>query len=54
MEVAYLSFTSSPWSFVVRRAPLPWHKVTGYKGKKHYTSREWELVDVQQHGQRAL
>ena len=47
VEVAYLSFTSSPWSFVVRRAPLPWYKVTGYGGKKHYTPHEWALIDVQ-------
>jgi hypothetical protein len=47
VEVAYLSFTSSPWSFVVRRAPLPWDKVTGYKGSAHYTAREWAEIDEQ-------
>ena len=47
VEVAYLSFTASPWSFVVRRAPLPWKKVTGYKGKKHYKERQWSRIDEQ-------
>ena len=47
VEVAYLSFTSSPWSFVVRRAPLPWHKVKGYRGRTHDAPHEWERIDEQ-------
>ena len=32
VEVAWASWGSAPWTFVVRRAPLDWGKVVGHRG----------------------
>ena len=45
LEVAYLAFGASPWSFVVRR-PLDWQKVAGF----HYglfNASEWAVMNAE-------
>jgi hypothetical protein len=43
LEVAYIAFGASPWSFVVR-APLNFSKVENFRSSIH-TSAEWAEID---------
>lgn len=43
MEVAYASFFSSCWSFVVRRAPLDWARVRRFSFASR-TAAQWAAV----------
>ena len=31
VEIAFAAHQSAPWSFIVRKAPLDWSRVTSYK-----------------------
>ena len=45
LQVAYLSFSSSSWSFVVRR-PLQWSKVTAFSFSQH-SAEQWRQINAQ-------
>ena len=45
LEVAYLAFGASPWSFVVRR-PLDWAKVDGFSYGL-YNASEWAVMNAE-------